>query len=59
MFYGDTEFRAVEIQRYCRQQQWGWQIGVKADTLDHSGDEQWQALNSLPVAAANDVTSIT
>ena len=50
MFYGDSEFRAVDSQRYCRQQQWGWQIVVKSDTLYHPGDEQWQALNSLPVA---------
>lgn len=50
MFYGDTEFRAVEVQRYCRQQGWGWQLGVKSDTLFHRGDEQWQALRTLKVA---------
>ncbi|MCP3908272.1 MAG: transposase [Oceanicoccus sp.] len=49
MFYGDTEFRAVKVQRYCRQKKWGWQLGVKSDTLYHSGDEKWQALNSIQV----------
>ena len=49
MFYGDTEFRAVELQRYCRQQEWGWQLGVKSDTLFHLGSEQWEPLRSLKV----------
>lgn len=49
MFYGDTEFRAVEVQRYCRLKQWGWQIGVKSDTLYHCGDENWQPLRNLTV----------
>lgn len=50
MFYADSEFRAVEVQRYCQQQGWGWQLGVKSDTLFHLGDEQWQALQTLTVA---------
>jgi hypothetical protein len=49
MFYGDSEFRAVGLQRYCRQQGWGWQVGVKSDTLFHQGDENWQALSTLEV----------
>lgn len=48
-FYGDSEFRAVALQRYCRQRQWGWQVGVKSDTLFHQGDGQWQALKSIPI----------
>lgn len=48
-FFGDSEFRAVALQRYCRQHQWGWQVGVKGDTLFHTGDGQWHALNSLPI----------
>lgn len=47
MFYGDTEFRAVNLQSYCRQQGWGWQVGVKSDTLFHQGDEKWQPLHTL------------
>jgi hypothetical protein len=49
MFYGDSEFRAVQVQRFCRQQGWGWQVGVKSDTLFHQGDEQWQPLRTLAV----------
>lgn len=48
-FFGDSEFRAVALQRYCRQNQWGWQVGVKGDTLFHTGDGQWRALNSIPI----------
>ncbi len=49
IFYGDTEFRAVDVQRYCRQQQWGWQLGVKSDTLFHTGDGNWQPLRAFTV----------
>ena len=48
-FFGDSEFRAVALQRYCRKNEWGWQVGVKSDTLFHSGNEQWQALNTIPI----------
>lgn len=47
MFYGDSEFRAVQLQNYCRQQGWGWQVGLKSDTLFHQGDERWQPLHNL------------
>ena len=50
MFLGDSEFRAVKLQRYCRQQGWGWQVGVKSDTLFHRGDGDWQPLRTLTVA---------
>jgi hypothetical protein len=49
MFYGDTEFRAVAVQQYCRQQRWGWQLGVKSDTLFHEGDGNWQPLRDFTV----------
>jgi hypothetical protein len=48
-FLGDSEFRAVGLQQYCRDQQWHWQVGVKSDTLFHTGDEAWQALRTLTV----------
>lgn len=48
-FFGDSEFRAVGLQRYCRQKQWCWQVGVKSDTLFHTGDGQWRALQSIPI----------
>jgi hypothetical protein len=50
MFYADTEFRAVEVQQYCQDQHWGWQLGVKSDTLSHQGDARWRALQTLKVA---------
>jgi hypothetical protein len=49
MFFGDSEFRAVGLQGYCREQQWGWQVGVKSDTLFHRGDENWQPLHTVTV----------
>ncbi len=49
LFLGDTEFRAVDLQRYCQLQGWGWQVGVKSDTLFHCGDENWQALRTVTV----------
>jgi hypothetical protein len=49
MFYGDSEFRAVKVQGYCRAQHWGWQVGVKSDTLFHQGDENWQPLQTIAV----------
>ncbi len=49
-FFGDSEFRAVKVQQYCRQQNWGWQVGVKSDTLYHLGDGQWQPLKQIKVA---------
>lgn len=49
MLLGDTEFRAVEVQGYCRRQGWGWQLGVKSDTLYHLGDGHWQALAKIPI----------
>ena len=48
-FFGDSEFRAVGVQRYCQRQAWGWQIGVKSDTLYHQGDENWQALSQINI----------
>lgn len=49
LFLGDSEFRAVGLQSYCRQQQWGWQVGVKSDTLFHGGDECWKPLREVRV----------
>jgi hypothetical protein len=48
-FFGDSEFRAVGLQRYCCNQSWGWQVGVKSDTLFQHGDAPWQPLCSLPI----------
>ena len=49
MFYGDSEFRAVGLQIYCREKGWGWQVGVKSDTLFRTENEEWKPLKTLMV----------
>ena len=48
--YGDSEFRAVDLQRYCRDQRWHWQLGLKSDILFRQGASDWQPLGSIVVA---------
>jgi hypothetical protein len=48
--YGDSEFRAVSLQRYCRAQHWHWQLGLKSDILFRQGVSDWQPLRSIAVA---------
>jgi hypothetical protein len=47
--YGDSEFRAVDLQRYCQVQHWHWQLGLKSDILYRSGTSDWQPLGSIAV----------
>jgi hypothetical protein len=47
--YGDCEFRAVEVQRYCRLHHWHWQLGLKSDTLFRRGTADWQPLQAIGV----------
>jgi len=47
--YGDCEFRAVEVQRYCRSHRWHWQLGLKSDTLFRRGTADWQPLQAIGV----------
>lgn len=49
LFLGDSEFRAVGLQNYCRQREWGWQVGVKSDTLFHQGNGNWRPLSTETV----------
>lgn len=49
MFFGDSEFRAVGLQRYCRQQGWGWQVGLKSDILFQQGKATWRPLSSVAI----------
>lgn len=49
-FYGDCEFRAVKVQRYCQKRHWHWQLGVKSDTLFRRGAADWQPLRSIVVS---------
>jgi hypothetical protein len=46
-FYGDCEFRPVEVQRLCRQFGWHYQVGVKSDTYFRWAGEEWQLLAEL------------
>ena len=48
--YGDCEFRAVELHRYCQEKGWHWQLGVKSDTYVQINGV-WQQLQDLPLQA--------
>jgi len=47
--FADAEFRAVAVQRYCRQHDWHWQLGVKSDTTYRSGSDDWQPLSTIVI----------
>lgn len=47
--FGDAEFRAVELQRFCQQQGWHWHVGVKSDTLYQTAEGEWRTLRSIPI----------
>jgi hypothetical protein len=46
-FYGDCEFRPVEVQRLCRQFGWHYQVGIKSDTYYRMPADEWKLLSSL------------
>ena len=48
-FFGDAEFRAVELQRFCQEQCWHWHVGVKSDTLYQAERGEWHSLGSIPI----------
>jgi hypothetical protein len=48
--YGDCEFRAVEVQRYCQAHQWHWHLGLKSDILFRQGVSDWQPLRTIVVS---------
>ncbi len=48
-FFGDAEFRAVELQQFCQERHWHWQVGVKSDTLYQAEDGVWKTLRSIPI----------
>src|SRR5439155_23277041 len=48
-FFGDAEFRAVELQQFCQAQHWQWQVGVKSDTLYQDSEGAWQPLRAIPI----------
>lgn len=48
-YLGDSEFRAVGLQTYCRDKDWHWQVGVKGDTWCRTSEGQWHKLADLSV----------
>lgn len=48
-FYGDSEFRAVDLQMYCRDQGWHWHVGLKSDIHYYQASQGWQALSTIPM----------
>jgi hypothetical protein len=48
-FFGDAEFRAVELQRFCQAHHWHWHVGVKSDTLYQDASGVWQPLRCIPI----------
>ena len=46
-FYGDAEFRSVDVQKYCQKQGWHWWLGINSDTSYHNGNGNWQSLSSI------------
>jgi hypothetical protein len=50
-FYGDCEFRPIEVQRLCRQFGWHYQVGIKSDTCFRWAGDEWQMLSSLGLQA--------
>jgi hypothetical protein len=48
-FLGDGEFRAVDLQAYCRAHGWHWQVGLKGDLLIQTSAGDWLPLMDLPV----------
>lgn len=48
-YYGDCEFRSVEVQSDCQAAGWHWQVGLKGDTYVQLGEGEWQQLRTLPL----------
>jgi hypothetical protein len=44
--FGDAEFRAVEVQRWCQRRQWHWHLGLKSDILFREAGGAWQPLKA-------------
>ena len=47
--FGDCEFRAVAVQRYCQAHHWHWQLGLKSDILFRQDGGDWQPLRTIAV----------
>lgn len=49
-FYGDSEFRGVDLQKYCRDQGWHWYVGLKSDIhYYYDAADGWQPLATISI----------
>jgi hypothetical protein len=48
-FFGDAEFRAVDVQSFCRDRGWHWQVGLKSDVIIQTETGRRLALIDLGV----------
>lgn len=48
-FYGDCEFRSVDLQQCCQDYGWHWHLGLKSDTYVHLASGQRCQLRHLPL----------
>ena len=46
-FYGDSEFRAVPLQRHVGHYGWHWQVGLKSDVQYRPAEGGWRALKTI------------
>jgi hypothetical protein len=47
--FGEAEFRAVDLQVFCRDLHWHWHVGVNSDTLFHDRDAVFGPLRAIPI----------
>lgn len=48
-FFADAEFRSVDVQTYCRSQQYHWHVGLKSDIRFSPDGQTWLALGEIPL----------
>jgi len=48
-FFADAEFRSVDVQAYCRSQQYHWHVGLKSDIRFSPDGQTWLALAEIPL----------
>jgi hypothetical protein len=46
----DNEFRSLEVQAWCRQHDWHWQVGVRCELNFRTANSDWRPLRSLGLA---------
>lgn len=49
-FYGDSEFRAVEVQKLCQGYRWHWQVGLKSDIYFREPNGIWRQLKQWTIS---------